>query len=178
VPKTALVVVDVIQTYEFEDGDKLAANFEKARPRIRELLERAREAEVPILHVNDSGGEWSANRQRLVEEARATEYGHLLDGIEPRDDGIFVLKARHSIFYQTPMDDILWEHEIEHLVLTGQVTEQCILYSALDGHLRHRPMTIVRDAVAHIHDNLAEAALEMMETNMHAEVCPAEAVRF
>jgi hypothetical protein len=32
--------------------------------------------------------------------------------------------------------------------------------------------------VAHIHADLAEAALRMMELNMAAEVCPAEKVRF
>ncbi|MGI8804407.1 MAG: cysteine hydrolase family protein, partial [Thermoleophilaceae bacterium] len=45
---------------------------------------------------------------------------------------------------------LLREQEIDHLVLTGQVTEQCILYSSLDAYVRHLGVTVVRDAVAHI----------------------------
>ena len=58
--------------------------------------------------------------------------------------------------------------------MTGQATEQCILYSALDAYVRHFRVTVPRDAVAHIHEHLAEAALEMMETNMRAEITTAD----
>jgi len=34
--------------------------------------------------------------------------------------------------------------------LTGQVTEQCILYSALDAYVRHFEVVVRPDAVAHI----------------------------
>ena len=63
-------------------------------------------------------------------------------------------------------------------MLAGQVTEQCILYSALDAYIRHLQVVIPRDAVAHIHEHLAGAALELMERNMGAEVVPASDVRF
>jgi nicotinamidase-related amidase len=58
-------------------------------------------------------------------------------------------------------------------VLTGQVTEQCILYSALDAYVRHFDVAVPPDAVAHIHGDLADAALKMMERNMRAELVPA-----
>ena len=66
--------------------------------------------------------------------------------------------------------------EVEQIVLAGQVTEQCILYSALDAHIRHIEVTVPPDAVAHIHENLAEASLEMMERNMRADLTPAAEV--
>jgi nicotinamidase-related amidase len=50
------------------------------------------------------------------------------------------------------------------------VTEQCILYSALDGYLRNFEVVLATDALAHIHDDLAEAAVKMMETNLHAQL--------
>ena len=81
-----------------------------------------------------------------------------------------MLKARHSIFYGTPLDYLLYQEDVDRLILAGQVTEQCILYSALDAHVRHYGVTIPRAGVAHIHEHLAEAALEMMANNMGAEV--------
>jgi nicotinamidase-related amidase len=86
---------------------------------------------------------------------------------------VFIVKARHSIFYETPLEYMLRQQGIKKLVLTGQVTEQCILYSALDAYIRHFEVVVARDAVAHIHEDLADAALRMMEINMRAEVVAA-----
>ncbi len=55
-------------------------------------------------------------------------------------------------------------------MLVGQVTEQCILYSALDAYVRRLRVTVPRDGVAHIDERLAGAALEMMQRNMDAEL--------
>lgn len=63
-------------------------------------------------------------------------------------------------------------------MLVGQVTEQCILYSALDAYIRHLRLGVPRDAVAHIHPHLADASLELMELNMSADVCAAADVSF
>ena len=57
--------------------------------------------------------------------------------------------------------------------LAGQVTEQCVLYSALDAYVRHFKIKVVRDAVAHIHPDLGYAALRMMDLNMRAEIVTA-----
>lgn len=53
------------------------------------------------------------------------------------------------------------------------MTEQCILYSALDGYIRHFDVVIASDAVAHIDEQLGAAALAMMARNMNAEIVPA-----
>jgi nicotinamidase-related amidase len=81
-----------------------------------------------------------------------------------------VVKARHSIFYQTQLEYLLREEQIDRLILAGQVTEQCILYSALDAYVRHFELVIPRDCVAHIQEDLAQAALKMMASNMRAGV--------
>jgi nicotinamidase-related amidase len=60
--------------------------------------------------------------------------------------------------------------------MTGQATEQCILYSALDAYVRHFQVAVPRDAVAHIYEHLARAALEMMDRNMHAQITSADEV--
>jgi nicotinamidase-related amidase len=59
------------------------------------------------------------------------------------------------------------------LILTGQVTEQCILYTALDAYVRHLSMVIPTDAVAGIDAELSDAALTMMHRNMDAELTTA-----
>ena len=71
---------------------------------------------------------------------------------------------------QTPLEYLLRQSGIDRITLAGQVTEQCILHSALDAYVRHFQVVIARDTVAHIHEDLADAALRMMATNLRADV--------
>jgi nicotinamidase-related amidase len=177
-PRRALVVIDMINTYDHEDAEQLRESAERVVPVLCELVERARSAGAPVIYVNDNFGEWRSDHRALVADALKGEHASLVEPIVPDDEAMFVVKARHSIFYETPLEYLLRQEEIDEIVLTGQATEQCILYSALDAHIRHIPVIVPREAVAHIHEDLAQAALRMMEINMEAEVVDAGDVRF
>ena len=176
--QTALIVVDMLSAYDFEDAERLVESVERSLPQMKGLVKRAREEDAPVIYVNDNMGSWRSDQDALVQQVLEGEYARLVEPIVPSEDALFVVKARHSIFYETPLEYLLRSEEIERLVLVGQVTEQCILYSALDAHIRHIPVIVPRDAVAHIEADLAEAALRMMELNMEATVCDADSVRF
>ena len=66
--------------------------------------------------------------------------------VAPAEDVPFLVKARHSVFYETQLEYLLRHHGADRLVLLGQVTEQCILYSALDAYVRHFEVMVPRDA--------------------------------
>ena len=177
-PRRALVVIDMINTYDHEDAERLRASAEEVVPVLGELVKRARDAGAPVIYVNDSFGQWRSDHRALVEDALAGDHASLVEPIVPDEEAMFIVKARHSIFYETPLEYLLGEEEIDDLVLTGQATEQCVLYSALDAHIRHIPVIVPRDAVACIYEDLAEAALRMMEINMDATICAADDVSF
>jgi nicotinamidase-related amidase len=143
---------------------------------MRDLIERAADDGVLTIYVNDNFGAWNSNRDELLEQVTRGEFRHLVEPIAPRPDTLFVVKARHSAFYQTPLEYLLSQEDVNRIILIGQVTEQCILYSALDAYIRHLQVVVPRDAVAEIHEELADAALRMMEVNMDAQVCSAEEV--
>ncbi len=88
-------------------------------------------------------------------------------------DSRFLTKVRHSAFYATSLGYLLTRLQTKRLILTGQVTEQCILYTALDAYVRHFPVVVPHDGVAGIDPALGDAALKMMERNMSAEVIAA-----
>jgi nicotinamidase-related amidase len=173
--RTALLVVDMFNTYDFEDADALLDSAERATPAICELVDRAGDDGTAVLFVNDNYGDWNASRDDLVRRALEGRAGSFLEPLAPRDDAVMIHKARHSVFYQTPLEYLLYQQGIRRLVLTGQVTEQCILYSALDAYLRHFEIVVPQDAVAGIHENLVDAALEMMRTNMDVDTRPLRA---
>jgi nicotinamidase-related amidase len=176
VSRSALVVVDMINSYEHPDAEELTKSVEQALPNMVSLVERAADEDVLTIYVNDNFGAWTSNRDDLVEEALKSKHRSLVEPIAPKADTLFVVKARHSVFYETPLEYLLRQEEVDRIVLAGQVTEQCILYSALDGYIRHFEVAVPADATAHIHEELAKAALKMMEINMSAEISTADDV--
>jgi nicotinamidase-related amidase len=169
--KTGLLIIDMLNPYEHEDAEPLAESVAEKLPAIVDLRDRARDsADTVTVYVNDNYDEWELDHQQLVERALNGRRPDLVEPIAPREPVTFVVKGRHSIFYQTAVDHLLRVKEVERLILTGQVTEQCILYSALDAYIRGYELVVPSDAVACIDPQLADAALKMMASNMHAEV--------
>jgi nicotinamidase-related amidase len=167
---TAVCVVDMLNPYDHEDADLLTANVESVVEPIAGLVERARREDAEVIYVNDNYGDWNSSHEELAERAMNGRRPDLVEPLLPPDGASFVIKARHTIFFMTPLEYLLSQKGVDHLVLTGQVTEQCILYSALDAYVRHLEVTVPPDGVAHIHEDLSDAALKMMERNMRAEL--------
>jgi nicotinamidase-related amidase len=167
---TALIVVDMLNTYDHPDAEPLAESAGGMVENLSQMIDAARAQDMFVVYVNDNHGDWGAGANKLADEALQGAHPELVEPIRPWRGVPFVVKARHSIFYETQLEYMLHSEDIERIILTGQVTEQCILYSALDGHVRHFDLSVARDCVAHIDERLAGAALEMMETNMHAHI--------
>jgi len=166
----ALLVVDMLNPYDHEDADVLAGNVAPIVEPLAALIGRAHEDGLDVIYVNDNLGDFAATRHDLVKRALDGRRPELIEPLIPPDDLPFIQKIRHSVFYGTPLDHLLRARELDTVILTGQVTEQCILYSALDAYVRHYDVCVVRDAVACIDPQLGDAALRMMERNMRARV--------
>jgi len=171
---TAVLVVDMLNTYEHEDAEDLIPNVAKIIEPLADLIRRAHASDaVDLVYVNDNYGDFTAEFSDLVRAACHGERPDLVEPVVPREGSRLLTKVRHSAFYATPLTYLLDRLETKRVVLTGQVTEQCILYSALDAYVRHIPVVIPTDAVAHLDAKLRDAALTMMERNMSAELTSA-----
>ncbi len=168
---TAVLVVDMMNSYQHPDAEELIPNVGKIVDPLADLIRRARESgEVDLVYVNDNYGDFSAEFSGLVRAALDGARPDLVKPVVPPEGSRVLTKVRHSAFYATALAYLLNRLETKRLIITGQVTEQCILYSALDAYVRHFPVVIPTDAVAHIDRELGAAALKMMEQNMSAEL--------
>jgi nicotinamidase-related amidase len=160
----------MLNPYDHEDADVLADNVAGMVDAVARLVADATESDVELVYVNDNYGDFAATRQDIVRRALEGRRPELIEPIVPADGVAFLQKARHSAFYSTALDHLLRERSIDTIVLAGQVTEQCILYTALDAYVRHFSIRVPPDAVAHIDAELGDAALRMMERNMRVEL--------
>jgi nicotinamidase-related amidase len=174
-PHAALLVIDMLNPYDHDDAATLADNAAGIVEPLAELVARAHRdsGDVEVIYVNDNLGDFAATREDLVRRALDGRRPELIEPLVPPDDVAFIAKVRHSVFYGTALDHLLRQRELDTVILTGQVTEQCILYSALDAYVRHYHVCVVRDAVACIDPELGDAALAMMERNMRAQLVEA-----
>src|SRR4051812_1596801 len=116
----------MLNPYDHEDAERLVPNVESVIETMAELIDRGRREGVDLVWINDNYGDWSASAGDLVQSALNGERPDLIEPIVPPDDEDFLVKARHSVFYTTPLDYLLGQRDIDHVVLAGQVTEQCI----------------------------------------------------
>jgi nicotinamidase-related amidase len=169
--ETALLVVDMMNSYEHSDAEHLARNVEKViDPLARLIAEARRRKNIDLIYVNDNYGDFATDHKKIIQSALNGGRPDLVRPILPQEDYRFLMKVRHSAFYSTALGYLLRQLEARRVVITGQVTEQCILYTALDAHVRHFSVVVPTDAVAHIDADLGKAALKMMEQNMNAEI--------
>ncbi|MCB0943128.1 MAG: cysteine hydrolase [Mycobacterium sp.] len=172
---TALLAVDMLNAYRHPDAEQLAGNVAAIVEPLSNLIAEARQSDdVDLIYVNDNYGDFTAEPSDLVRAALDGARPELVRPIVPEPDSRVLTKVRHSAFYATPLAYLLNRLETERVILTGQVTEQCILYSTLDAYVRHYPVVVPPDAVAHIDAELGKAALAMMERNMSARIESAE----
>lgn len=173
-PDTAVLVIDMMNTYRHPDAELLIPNVADIIDPLAALITRARDRDdVDLIYVNDNYGDFTAQPSDLVQSALQGERPDLVKPVAPQPDFRFVSKVRHSAFYASPLAYLLSRLNTKRVILTGQVTEQCILYSALDAYIRHFDVIVPRDGVAHIDSDLGQAALRMMESNMGAELVDA-----
>lgn len=136
--KVALLLIDIISDFDFENGEKLLQNTVPAARNIVKLKRRAKKTGVPVVYVNDNFGKWQSNFNNLLahcadKESRGAEIAEIL---APDEDDYFVLKPKHSGFFSTTLDVLLEYLECETLILTGVTTDICILFTAHDAYMR------------------------------------------
>ena len=168
--RDALVLVDVVQTFEHEDGEKLLESFRSRRDGFVAVLERARAEGVPVVYANDNFGVWDGDAPRLVRSALEGPGGELVEAIAPREDETFVVKPRYSAFDHTPLELILRELEVERLLLGGMSTEGCVAQTTIDARELGFKVTVLADACATVDERVEQVALEYLEQVVGAVV--------
>lgn len=176
----ALLLIDVISDFEFEDGAKL---FKYALPMAKKLAalrEKARKAEVPIIYVNDNFGKWQSNFKNLLEHAihEKVRGSKIVQLLKPDEEDYFVLKPKHSGFYSTTLDILLEHLQCKTLVLTGVTTDICILFTANDAYMRDYKLIVPRDCVAAVEKEENQHALKHIKRVLKADTRPSNSIDF
>jgi nicotinamidase-related amidase len=161
--RDCLLLVDVFDTFDHEDGPVLHACFNERFAGLRDLVRTFREGDDPIVYANDSSGVFDGDAAGVVEKARLGPAGSMVDQIAPRREDRFVLKPRYSAFDHTPLELILDQLAIERIFVAGMTTEGCVAQTAIDARELGYKVTVVTSACCTIDLEVEDIALAYLE---------------
>lgn len=169
--KVALLLIDIISDFDFENGEKLLQNTVPAARNIVKLKCRAKKTGVPVIYVNDNFGKWQSNFTNLLAHCadKKSRGAEIVEILAPDEDDYFVLKPKHSGFFSTTLDVLLEYLNCETLILTGVATDICILFTANDAYMRDFKLVVPRDCVAANDTDENERTLAYIERLLKAD---------
>jgi nicotinamidase-related amidase len=130
------LLIDVLTTFQFPDGEAILQGALAMRDALVRLKERAREADIPVLYVNDNFGDWRSEKEVLMGRCLEAKGAQFVRPLLPDSEDYFVLKPMHSAFYMTPLEVLLQHLQVETLILTGLTSTSCIAVTAHDANMR------------------------------------------
>ena len=162
----ALLIIDMISDFEFEDSELLFRFVPEVAERIAALKAQAKKAGVPVIYINDNYGKWQSDFKKLIEHCLTeSERGReIVEKLLPDEDDYFVLKPKHSGFFFTTLEVLLDYLKVETLVLTGVAGNICILFTASDAFMRDFKVIVPPDCIASNTPELNEQALQQVKT--------------
>ena len=175
----ALILVDVINHFEFPDGQSILRQALPIAPRLARMKKRARRAGIPCIYVNDNFGQWRSDASKLVAYClRPASAGRkFVEELRPDAEDYFVLKPMHSAFFQTPLEILLRYLGASSVILCGLATNSCIVCTAHDATMREFGLFVPSDCSAARTQREHRQAIEHIKEMAHAKVMPSAALR-
>jgi len=168
VGKTAFMIIDMQKdfclpgaTFEVDGAMPVAKNIERA-------LKACREHGIPVIHVfryyRLDGSDVELTRYDGFAKAggslvRGTENSEILDELKPIDGEYLVVKQRWSAFFQTECDLLCRRLGIDHIVVTGVQTPNCIRGTVWDANSLDYEVTVLTDGTGAKTDEVHQANL-------------------
>jgi nicotinamidase-related amidase len=177
---TALLLIDVINDLAFEGSAALVEQAEPMSRRLAALKRRASAAGVPAIYINDNFGQWRSDfRQTVAHCTRPTSPGRLVSRrLRPTARDYFVLKPKHSGFFDTTLDTLLNALRIRRVILTGIAGNICVLFTANDAYMRELRIYAPADCIVSNTPTDNDHALRQIDTVLKGDLSPSTQLAF
>ena len=171
--KTALLLIDVINDFDFPEADQLLRYALPMAKKLLRLKRRAQRVGVPVIYVNDNFGRWKSDFRHTVEHcAMKGRAGELVRLLRPEENDYFVLKPKHSGFFSTTLETLLRYLGTQTLILTGIAGNFCVLFTANDAYMRDFDLFVPSDCSVSNTRQENQSALRIMKKFLKADTRP------
>ncbi|WP_456272854.1 isochorismatase family cysteine hydrolase [Bacillus sp. AK031] len=168
--KTALLIIDILNPFDFKHGRTLAEHTIKAVEPLKSLRSICHANEIPVIYINDHYNLWQADLEKIYKKCLNDRSQPVIEALKPGQDDYFLIKPKHSAFYGTALNTLLHSLGVDTLILTGIAGNICVLFTANDAYMREFNLIIPVDCIASVSENDNQYAIEMMKNVLKAEV--------
>ncbi len=167
----ALLVCDMLNDF-VKDG--AALEVPRARTIIGNIkgeLKKARKNHNPIIYCCDAHKDMDTEFKLWPRHAvKGTDGAQVIKQLRPQKQDYVIDKTSYSCFYNTPLDKLLKKLGITHLIITGVVTNICILYTVADAYMRGYKIEIPEKCVTALTQREHQFALQQMRRIFQADI--------
>jgi nicotinamidase-related amidase len=177
---TALLLIDVINDMAFPGSASLIAQADTMSRALAGFKRRAVRAGVPAIYVNDNFGQWRSDFRRTVAHctSKSSPGRNVSARLKPSARDYFVLKPKHSGFYDTTLETLLAELEVARVIVTGIAGNICVLFTANDAYMRGLRIYAPADCIVSNTADENSYALRQIRQVLKARIQPSHLMRF
>jgi nicotinamidase-related amidase len=174
--RTVLVLIDVINDFEFPGGEELFRYAYPAARRIKRMKQAMCAKGIPTIYANDNFGRWQSDFREVLDHCldEGVRGRPVVELLRPGPDDYFVLKPKYSAFYGSALDTLLQYLGAAELVLAGFAGDICILFSASDAHMRDYTLRVPRDCIASETPARNQRAIGFLSEVLGVDVSPSD----
>ncbi len=167
----ALLIIDMLNDFVKEGGALVVPDTKGIIDNIKREINKAREEGYPVVYICDSHHPKDTEFERWpVHAVEGTWGAKVIDELTPSLDDYVIPKRRYSAFFGTSLGLTLKENQVNTLVLTGTVTNICVLATANDAAMRGYKIIVPQDCVAGLDPEMHRFALRQMKEVYNAEI--------
>jgi ureidoacrylate peracid hydrolase len=164
--QSAVLVIDMLNDFLEPEGAMPLLEGRRLYEPIRRLLKAARVAGARVIWICDEHLPTDREfEKRSVHCLQGSWGAEIVSELEPVDSELRIPKTRYSGFFETDLDQLLRQTSINHLILTGVVTNICVRSTAHDAFFRDYRVTIPVECVAATSEREQESTLYDLDTH-------------
>ena len=166
-----MLIVDMLNDFVREGAVLEVPAAREIIPCIKQKINEARESNYPIIYLCDQHDENDEEFKLYPPHAIAGSWGgEVIEELKPKEGDYVIPKTRFSGFYKTELEDLLEELKVNHLIITGTVTNICVLYTVADAVMRGYRVTVPVNCVAGLNKEDHNFALRQMREVLKVEL--------
>jgi nicotinamidase-related amidase len=171
IPKdTALLVIDIMNPFDFSHGETLAQHAKKIVGPINDLRNYCKKHGRPVIYINDHYELWKADLELIYDKCHNKTSSDIITPLRPDEDDFFLIKPKHSAFYGTALNTLLHHLSVKNIILTGIAGNICVLFTANDAYMREFGLFVPNNAIASVSEEDNHYALTMMKNVLKANI--------
>jgi len=179
--RSALIIIDMQNAFCYPNGSYIKRGFNivdlgKIIKNIKVLLEWARSEKIQIIYtkmqfkINYSDGGMLINKiLPVIKNVNGlisnTWDSDIIEDFNIKEDDLIVEKNKYDAFSNNVLDEFLNSNEINHIYVTGVLTDICVESTLRSAVTSEYEVTLISDACSTIDKDRQQKAIERIDQN-------------